>query len=80
MSADRFNASEPRRIEHLESERLVRELHLAICGAEELGVRGLAKDVQDLKSWRQKMDLRVAGIAGGISVLAIVAKRFLEHL
>jgi hypothetical protein len=60
-------------------ERLLRDVHLAVCGDEKLGVPGLAKDVRELQGWRRRMDLRVAGIAGGVSVLAFLGKRLLDH-
>ena len=54
--------------------RDVRDIKIAVCGDERIGIHGLVKDVEDLKAWRRKLDLRVAGIAGFISALVSILK------
>lgn len=61
-------------------EKLLADIHLAVCGNTELGVNGLVADVRDIKDWRRKMDLRVAKIAGGAVLLLFVVKFALEKL
>jgi len=52
----------------------VRDIKIAVCGDERIGIHGLVKDVEDLKAWRRRLDLRVAGIAGFISALVSILK------
>jgi hypothetical protein len=54
------------------------DVHLAICGDSELGITGLVKDVHELKSWRRRIDVRVASIAGGISGIVFLVKHMFE--
>ena len=54
--------------------RDVRDIKIAVCGDERIGIHGLVKDVEDLKAWRRRLDLRVAGIAGFISALVSILK------
>jgi hypothetical protein len=54
--------------------RDVRDIKIAVCGDERIGIHGLVKDVEDLKAWRRRLDLRVAGIAGFISALVSLLK------
>ena len=58
--------------------RDMRDVKTAVCGNEALGIHGLVRDVEDLKEWRRKLDLRVAGIAGGVSVVALMIKRLFD--
>jgi len=58
--------------------RDVRDIKIAVCGDERIGIHGLVKDVDDLKEWRRRLDLRVAGIAGFISALVSILKYFMS--
>ena len=57
----------------------VRDIKIAVCGDERIGIHGLVKDVDDLKEWRRRLDLRVAGIAGAVSAAAAIAKWLMER-
>jgi len=50
------------------------ELKQAVIGDTKIGLRGLVKDMESIKSWKAQVDLRVAGIAGGVTVVMLVAK------
>lgn len=61
-------------------ERMIRDVHLAVCGDEDIGVAGLVQEMRELKEWRRKLDLRVAGISGGVSVILFLVKLiFVSH-
>ena len=60
--------------------KMLTDIHLAVCGDKELGVEGLVSDVRDLKSWRRKLDLRVAGIAGFVAFLGVKGGALLEKI
>lgn len=62
----------------LKREELLRDVHLAVCGNENVGVPGLVKDVRELKEWKRRVELRVAGISGAVSLIVIAAKWFFE--
>lgn len=55
----------------------VAQIRIAVCGDDGIGISGLVKDVKDLKKWRQSIDLRVAAVAGGVSVVLFFAKQVL---
>lgn len=59
---------------------MLREVHLAVCGNEQLGVPGLVADVRELKDWRRRLDLRVATISGGTIVVIALLKWAAEKL
>jgi hypothetical protein len=61
-----------------DQEKLLRDLHLAVCGDEDLGVKGLVKDVAELKSWRRKFDLRAAKVSGLVCGVFIILDRAWE--
>jgi hypothetical protein len=61
-------------------EEMLREIHIAVCGNERLGVPGLVEDVREIKRWRRSIDLRAAKISGGICVLFFLAKILVEKL
>lgn len=50
----------------------------AVIGDPKFGVEGLVKQVSDLKKWRRKMDIRVAGVVCGISVIIWIAERLIK--
>lgn len=50
------------------------EVKQAVIGDSKIGLRGLVKDMESIKSWRAQVDLRVAGIAGGVTVVMLLAK------
>ena len=54
-------------VQCLVDRQMLRDIHLAVCGNPDLGLKGLVSDVKDLKDWRRKLDLRVAGVAGAVS-------------
>lgn len=54
------------------------DIHSAVCGNATIGVAGLVKDVHELKSWRRRIDVRVASIAGGISGVVFLVKHMLD--
>jgi hypothetical protein len=60
--------------------KMLSDIHLAVCGDKEIGVDGLVSDVRDLKSWRRKLDLRVAGIAGAVAFLGVKGGVILEKI
>jgi hypothetical protein len=57
-------------------EKMIRDIHLAVCGNKDLGVDGLVEDVRKLKSWRRNQDLRVATISGCVAGALFVIKNF----
>lgn len=50
---------------------MLRDLHVAVCGDNRLGVPGLVEEMRQLKAWRQKVELRAAAIAGGVTVIGL---------
>ena len=60
--------------------KMLRDIHLAVCGDEQLGVTGLVSDVRDLKQFRRKIELRVATVAGGVTILVMLAKAAWEKI
>lgn len=75
---------EPHMSEHevrqrcLQHEKLIRDIHLAVCGDEELGVAGLVAEVKQLKEWRRTMEIRIAKITGICVVLGLLAEKLLN--
>lgn len=61
-------------------EEILREIHLAVCGNERLGVSGLVEDVREIKKWRRQVDIRAAKIAGGVCVVIFLAKLLAEKI
>lgn len=61
-------------------EKMIRDIHLAVCGDDKLGVPGLVSDVKDLKEFRRTIELRVATVSGGITVLVLAAKAIWEKI
>lgn len=51
----------------------IRNIELAVCGNETLGVNGLVNDVRDLKSWRRNLDLRIAGLSSTVAGVCTIA-------
>lgn len=59
-----------------EDKKKLDDVHLAICGNKDLGVDGLVEDVRALKQFRRSLEMKVAGISGGITVVLFAAKAF----
>jgi len=57
-----------------EIQHLIRDMHLALLGNEELGVNGVIKEIAELKRWRRNLDIRVAAIAGSVTASVLVLK------
>ena len=55
-------------------EKMLRDIHLAVCGNKELGVDGLVADVRELKKFRSRVELKVASISGGVAVAVLALK------
>lgn len=55
-------------------EEMLREIHLAVCGNEKIGVTGLVSDMREIKSWRRGIDLRVAKVSGLVTSLVLLGK------
>lgn len=68
----------------MHSERLnqlaedMKQVRVAVCGDESYGIHGLVREVDDLRVWRKRLDLRVAAIAGAVSTALALAKWFLQ--
>ena len=75
MSSQNSNGALP--LPCQEHSHKIDDIHLAVCGNKELGVPGLVRDVADLKEWRRNIDLRVASIAGAMTVALTLAKHLL---
>lgn len=50
------------------------EIKQAVIGDTKIGLNGLVKDMASMKKWRAGIDIRVASIAGGVTVLLFIAK------
>jgi hypothetical protein len=61
-------------------EKMLKEIHMAVCGNEVLGVDGLVKDVRSLKRWRSKIELRVAVVVGGVIAAWYFVKPLLQKI
>lgn len=68
LNNDHPTTSEQRR------EKMLGDVHLAVCGDEDIGVAGLVQEMRELKEWRRKLDIRVATISGGVSAVIFIAK------
>jgi hypothetical protein len=55
-------------------EQLLKDIHLAVCGNDKLGVSGLVEDVRDLKRWKSSQDIRSAGVAGIVTGVVLAVK------
>ncbi len=61
-------------------EDMLREIHLAVCGNEKIGINGLVSDMREIKSWRRGIDLRVAKVSGLVTGLVLLGKYFWTKL
>lgn len=57
-----------------EMEGMIKDMHLAVCGNDELGVNGLVREMREIKKWRRGIDIRVASISGVITGAFLLAK------
>jgi hypothetical protein len=55
-------------------EDMLRDIHMAVCGNDRLGVSGLVNDMREIKAWRRGIDLRVAKVSGLITALVLFGK------
>jgi len=58
-------------------EKLLRDIHLAVCGNPELGVDGLVTEVRELKKFRRRVELKVASISGGTALAVLLVKHLI---
>lgn len=58
----------------------VRDIKRALTGNKTWGDKGLIQDVQDLKSWKQSVVLKVAFYSGVFTTLAFAANKAFEWL
>lgn len=61
-------------------ENMLREIHLAVCGSDRLGVPGLVNEVKRLKEFRNQVVFRSAWISGAVAALALGGKYVLSKL
>ena len=61
-------------------EQEVTMIRIAVCGDEKMGVKGLVSEMRTMKDWRYRMEIRVAGISGGVAVIVLAAKYFITKL
>ena len=57
-----------------EMQGMIKDMHLAVCGNETLGVSGLVRDMREIKAWRRGIDIRVASISGAITGFVLLVK------
>ena len=55
-------------------EEMLRDIHMAVCGNDKLGVSGLVSDMREIKAWRRGIDLRVAKVSGLVTALVLFGK------
>lgn len=63
-----------------ELKRDVSEVKLAVSGDSDLGVKGLAKRVNMLELWRDRINLRVAYASGAGAAIVLGVKAGIEYL
>jgi hypothetical protein len=60
--------------------RDIREIKQAVLGDKSIGLNGLVDDMREQKAFRQSMTLKVAAVAGGVSVIIAGGKTVLTKL
>ena len=60
--------------------RDIHEVKQAVMGDSKIGLSGLVKDNDNMKRWRANVDLRVAGIAGGVTVIGFIFTLVIKYL
>jgi soluble cytochrome b562 len=58
----------------------IREIKQAVLGDKSIGLNGLVDDMREMKSFRQGLEVRVAAVAGGVTVLVMGGKAVLAKL
>lgn len=58
----------------------IREIKQAVLGDKSIGLNGLVDDMREMKSFRQGLEVRVAAVAGGVSVIIVGGKALLTKL
>lgn len=55
-------------------ERSLARVERAIFGELDAGLSGLVQDMKEMKAFKDKQNLKAAGVAGGVTVVALLAK------
>lgn len=58
----------------------IREIKQAVLGDKSIGLNGLVDDMREMKSFRQGLEIRVAAVAGGVTVLIVGGKAIITKL
>jgi hypothetical protein len=74
------NKEHPTCGDHCDMAKDIREIKLAVLGDRSLGLNGLVDDMREQKAFRQSLTIKVAAIAGGVSVLIGGGKTLLTKL
>lgn len=60
--------------------RDIREIKQAVLGDKSIGLNGLVDDMKEMKNFRQSLALKVAALAGGVSVGVAIGKPIVTKL